>query len=237
MMKWVFSGLILCAVLFGLLNGRMNEVTNAALGECGNAVELCITLTGAMCMWSGLMRIAEKSKLTERVSEFFGPVISFLFEGMDPKSPAAQAITLNLSANLLGLGNAATPLGVAAMRELDKVNGGSKTASNNMIIFVVLNTASLQLIPTTTALLRSKAGSATPLDILPAVICASFASISAGVIMAKTLNRLFPAADGPDGGGRAAAKRRRGKGRARFATLPVLSAGNGPRRSPGRGAG
>jgi spore maturation protein A len=193
MMKWVFSGLILVAVLFGLLGGRMNEVSNAALNECGNAVQLCITLTGAMCMWSGLMKIAVKSKLTEKISRLMAPVIGLLFDGLDYKSPAAQAITLNLSANLLGLGNAATPLGIAAMRELHKLNGGGEVASNHMILFVVLNTASLQLVPTTTALLRSQAGSVTPLDILPAVICASAVSITAGVIMAKLLNRAFPA--------------------------------------------
>lgn len=193
MMKWVFSGLILVSVLFGALNGRMNEVSNAALNECGNAVQLCLTLTGAMCMWSGLMKIAVKSKLTEKLSRLMAPVISLLFDGLDYKSLAAQAITLNLTANLLGLGNAATPLGINAMRELQKDNKRPDTASDNIILFVVLNTASLQLVPTTTALLRSKAGSATPLDILPAVICASAASITAGIVMTKLLNKAFPA--------------------------------------------
>ncbi|MDR2932877.1 MAG: spore maturation protein A [Oscillospiraceae bacterium] len=196
MMKWMFSGLILIAVVFGLLNGRMNEVTNAALNECGNAVQLCITLMGTMCMWSGLMKIAEKSKLTEKMSAFIAPVIGRLFGGLDHRSPAAQAITLNLSANLLGLGNAATPLGIHAMKELHKMNGASDTASDNMILFVVLNTASLQLVPTTTALLRAKAGSAMPLDILPAVICASFASITVGIIVAKTLSAISAAKGG-----------------------------------------
>jgi len=193
MMKWVFSGLILISVLFGLLNGRIGEVTNAALNECGNAVQLLITLTGAMCMWSGLMKIATKSKLTEKLSRLMAPVISLLFEGLDYKSPAAQAITLNMTANFLGLGNAATPLGINAMREMQKLNGGRDTASNNMVLFVVLNTASLQLIPTTTALLRSKAGAMTPLDILPAVFFASLVSVTVGIIVAKILNAMLPA--------------------------------------------
>ncbi|MDL2234252.1 spore maturation protein A [Ruminococcaceae bacterium OttesenSCG-928-L11] len=199
MMKWVFSVLILGGVLFGLMNGRMDAVTNAALTECGNAVQLCITLAGTMAMWSGMMKIAEKSKLTERISKVLSPVIGALFGGLDYRSPAATAITLNLSANLLGLGNAATPLGINAMRELQKLNPHPDTASDHMILFVVLNTASLQLVPTTTALLRANAGSATPLDILPAVICASFASISAGILMAKLLNRTFPVRGTPPG--------------------------------------
>ena len=188
--------MILCAVLFGLMNGRMSEVTNAALTECGNAVQLCLTLTGAMCMWSGLMKIAEKAQLTEKLSKLMSPVIRLLFGGLDHRSPAAKAITLNFSANLLGLGNAATPLGINAMRELHKLNRESPVASDNMVLFVVLNTASLQLVPTTTAMLRAQAGSATPLDILPAVLVASAASITAGVAVAKILGRAFPAKPG-----------------------------------------
>ena len=190
MMKWVFSGLILLSVVFGLLNGRISAVSGAALSEAGNAVQLLITLTGAMCMWSGLMKIAARSGLTEKLSRLMAPVIALLFGGLNYKSPAAQAITLNITANLLGLGNAATPLGINAMRELHKLNGGADTASNNMVLFVVLNTASLQLVPTTTALLRSKAGSAAPLDILPAVLCASLVSLAVGIITAKLLGAV-----------------------------------------------
>lgn len=139
------------------------------------------------------MKIAVKSGLTEKLSRLMAPVIGLLFRGLDYRSPAAQAITLNLTANLLGLGNAATPLGINAMTELQKLNHQPETASDHMVLFVVLNTASLQLVPTTTALLRSKAGSAMPLDILPAVLCASAVSVTAGVLMAKLLNWLFPA--------------------------------------------
>jgi Uncharacterized membrane protein, required for spore maturation in B.subtilis. len=189
MMKWVFSAFILVGSIFGLLTGRMNQVSNAILTECGAAVQLCITLTGAMCMWSGVMKIAQQSGLTEKLSRLFAPGIRLLFEQIDSKSPAAQAICLNLSANLLGLGNAATPLGIAAMKELDKLNWHRPVASKNMVMFVVLNTASLQLVPTTTALLRANAGAATPLDILPAAVMASVVSIAAGILAAKFLGR------------------------------------------------
>jgi len=189
MMKWVFSGLILSSVLIGMALGRMDAVTGAAISDCGKAVELTLTLTGSMCMWSGLMKIAERAKLTEKISRLFSPVIRLLFTGLDHRSPAAQAITLNISANLLGLGNAATPLGIAAMQEMQKSNPHKSTANNNMVMFVVLNTASLQLLPTTTALLRANAGSPTPMDIMPASWVASGVSILSGVVMAKLLSR------------------------------------------------
>lgn len=188
MMKWVFSGLIVFSVIFGIIAGRMNEVSNAAIASCGDAVGLMITLTGSMCLWSGLMKVADRACLTEKISGLFSPLIKVLFGGMDHKSESAKAITLNISANLLGLGNAATPLGIAAMRAMDKENNHGKTASNNMIIFVVLNTASMQLIPTTTAILRQAAGSSRPLDIMPAVWVSSFVSVASGIIMCKLLS-------------------------------------------------
>jgi len=190
MMKWIFSGLILLSVVFGIGQGRMDAVTNAAIADCGKAVELTLSLAGSMCMWSGLMKIAEKAGLTERISSLFRPVIRFLFSGMDHKSPAAQAITLNISANLLGLGNAATPLGITAMREMQKQTPHSATATNNMVMFVVINTASLQLLPTTTALLRQQAGAAAPLDIMPAAWISSAVTLTVGILMAKLLGGL-----------------------------------------------
>ncbi|WRS26596.1 nucleoside recognition domain-containing protein [Oscillospiraceae bacterium MB08-C2-2] len=189
MMKWIFSGMIFAAVVFGILQGRMDAISQAAIRECGGAVELTLSLMGSMCMWSGFMKIAEKAGLTKKLSRLFSPVIRLLFEKMNPDSAAAQAITLNISANLLGLGNAATPLGIAAMRQMEKDGGYSKTASNNMAMFVVLNTACLQLIPTTTALLRANAGAAEPLDIMPAAWAASLLSVLSGIIMAKILSK------------------------------------------------
>lgn len=189
--------MVVLAVLFGIVTGRMNDVSRAAISSCGEAVQLTITLLGAMCLWSGLMKVADKAGLTLKLSRLFAPVIRLLFEGMDHRSQAARAITLNISANLLGLGNAATPLGIAAMREMEKESAGG-VATNNMAMFVVINTASLQLIPTTTAVLRQAAGSARPLDIMPAVWVASLVSVSMGVLAAKLLSKLWKAT--PQGG-------------------------------------
>lgn len=192
MMKWMFAGMIVAGVLIGALNGRLDEVTTAILSECGKAVELAITLMGSMCLWSGIMKIADQGGLTKKISKWFGPILGLLFPRLSRESKAANAITLNLSANLLGLGNAATPLGITAMKELAKSNPHPGTASDEMILFVVLNTASMQLLPTTTAALRQAAGAQSPFDILLPVWLASFVSVVSGILAAKVLALFRP---------------------------------------------
>ena len=191
MMSWLFTGMLVLSLLFGILNGRMEQVSISAANECSNAVTLAIQLAGVMCLWSGLMRIAEVSDLTGKLSRLFRPVMKLLFWHLPADSKAAKAIIMNLTANLLGLGNAATPLGIAAMKELEKISPRKGIASNEMALLVVLNTASLQLIPTTTAALRLAAGSAAPMEILPAVWLASSMSILSGILAAKFFSRLF----------------------------------------------
>jgi spore maturation protein A len=189
MMKWVFSGFVALAVLSGAATGRMGEVSNAALESCGDAVALVITLAGSMCLWSGLMKVADKAGLTEKLSLALRPVMRLLFKGMKHTSESARAITMNMAANLLGLGNAATPLGIAAMKAMAKEGGAGGGATDHMVMFVVLNTASLQLIPTTTAIMRAAAGSPRPLDIIPAVWLASAFSVAVGVAGAKLMGK------------------------------------------------
>jgi spore maturation protein A len=189
MMKWVFSGFVALAVLFGAATGRMNEVSTAALTSCGDAVQLVITLTGSMCLWSGLMKVADTAGLTEKLSLALRPVLRLLFKGMEHTSESARVITMNMAANLLGLGNAATPLGIAAMRAMAKEERAGSAATDNMVMFVVLNTASLQLIPTTPAVMRAAAGSLRPLDITPAVWLASAFSVAVGVSAVKLMGK------------------------------------------------
>lgn len=195
MMKWIFTVLITLSILFGILNGRMNDVSNSAISECINAVDLSITLAGSICLWSGLMRVAQKSGLTKIIAKLLSPITNLVFKGLDKSSYALELICMNITANLLGLGNAATPLGIAAITELNKDIPPNKKgiASNHMIMLVVMNTASIQLIPTTVATLRIKYGSSTPLDILPAVWITSIISLCVGLIMAAFLNKLIPA--------------------------------------------
>lgn len=182
---WVV--IMLLSLAAGALTGRLEPVTNALLAGGGEAIKLALTLGGAMCLWGGLMRIAEKGGLTSLLAKGMAPVMRVLFPKLDPAGPACRAMLMNMAANLLGLGNAATPLGLKAMAELEKENPQPGTASNHMVVFVVLNTASIQLIPTTVATLRLQYGAATPLDILPAVWLTSFASAIVAVTLAKIL--------------------------------------------------
>jgi len=165
-------------------------VSDAALRECANAVTLAISLAGVICLWSGIMRVAQSSGLTEVLAKAFTPLLKRLFNGIDEKGKALQYIVLNLTANLLGLGNASTPFGIAAMKELEKESGKGERASDNMVLFVVMNTASLQIIPTTVAALRLKNGSSAPMEILPAVWLVSAVTLTVTIIVAKTLSGM-----------------------------------------------
>ncbi|MCH5200821.1 MAG: hypothetical protein J1F60_07650 [Oscillospiraceae bacterium] len=189
-MKWIFSGLILLSVVIGFARGDASSVSNAAVSACSEAVALCITLCGMICLWSGIMRVAQSSGLTEIVAKALSPVLRLLFKGISPKGEAMQYIILNITANLLGLGNASTPFGIAAMKALEKEEKSGEKATDNMIVFVVLNTASLQLIPTTVAALRLQHGSAAPMEILPAVWAVSVINAVLTVSAAKVMGAL-----------------------------------------------
>ena len=194
MMKWIMTGLILLSVMFAALTNRMDSLTTAFLEECGNAVQLAISLTGIITLWSGIMRVAQSSGLTGKLAKLAEPVLSKLFGGLERGGKAMQYITLNITANILGLGNASTPFGIAAMREIEREEHSPEPekASHNMIVLTVLNTASLQLIPTTAAALRHAHDSADPMEILPCVwitsVCALAAALTATAIC-RTVSR------------------------------------------------
>lgn len=137
------------------------------------------------------MRVAKASGLMEKFSRVLSPVLKRLFKGINPKGEAMGYIVLNITANLLGLGNASTPFGIAAMKALEKEENSGEAATDNMILFVVLNTASLQLIPTTAAALRLQHGSAAPMEILPAVWAVSAANVILTVAAAKILGKIW----------------------------------------------
>ena len=191
MMTAIFSAMILSGVVIAALTGRMDAVSSAALTETTRAVELVISLTGNFCLWGGVMRIAQSSGLTDKLAALALPITKSLFKGLRPGGKAMGAVTMNLAANLLGLGNAATPLGIEAMCAMEREENTKDTASDNMVLFVAMNTASLQILPTTTALLRSQAGAKAPLDIFPAVWIASTVSVLSGILTAKALARFF----------------------------------------------
>ena len=194
-MKFLLLVIPALSFLFALFNGTMPEVSEAILERSGEAVELVISICGIMCFWCGIMKIAERAGLMEKISALLSPLVHLLFRNIKKGGKAAGLITMNLAANILGLGNASTPLGIAAMRAVSEENnynnsGENDTATEDMIMLAVLNTASLQILPTTAAAMRSANGSAAPLDILPCVWIVSIYSVTAAVVSAKLMGAL-----------------------------------------------
>lgn len=186
-MNYIWAALILISFFCALATGRMEQLSEAVLAGAANAVELVFAMLGMMCAWTGLMKIADAGGITAILARLFYPLTKRLFPGYAKDGPASKAICMNVTANLLGLGNAATPLGIAAMKEMQKANPDPFVADNGMVMFVVLNTASIQLIPTVMGTIRAKYGSPLPFDILPAVWFASVVSLLIGITVAKLL--------------------------------------------------
>ena len=186
LLNYIWTAMILFSVICAAATGRMSELSASILSGAGSAVTLVISLTGMMCAWTGMMKIAENAGITRLLSRALSPLMRRLFPSCEKDGPAVRAMCMNITANLLGLGNAATPLGIAAMKELKKTSP-SQTASNAMVTFVVLNTASIQLIPTFMATLRAQYGSVSPFDILPSVWVTSFGAVFAGMVAVKLM--------------------------------------------------
>ena len=189
-MAWIWTGMAVLSILCGLATGRGDLVAAAAVEGAQAAVELCVSITGMLCLWTGVMEIMRRSGLAEGLSRLLRPVLSALFPQVSKDRGVMDSISANVSANLLGLGNAATPLGIEAVRRMERKSPG--TASDAMCMLVVCNTASLQLIPTTVASLRSAAGSAAPFDILPATWLSSAISVCVGIGAVRLFSRLWP---------------------------------------------
>jgi len=202
-MNIVFALLILIAVLFGAQSGQMKAVSEAALSSAGLAVELSIGLIGVMALWLGLMRVAEEAGLVRLLARALRPIMTRLFPEVPPDHPAMSAMVLNVAANALGLGNAATPLGIKAMHELQSLNPDKDTATDAMALFLTINTSSVQLVPATVIALREaalRAGPAvvaagavavesSPGEILLPTLLATAVSTGVGVTAAKLLAR------------------------------------------------
>ena len=176
------------SVLFGLLGGTLDAVSAAALSGAASAVTLCLSMAGVICLWTGVMEVMERSGLAGKLARLFRPLLRRLLPRASREEETLSAVSANVSANLLGLGNAATPLGLKAAARMAKNSGG--VASDELCLLVVLNTASIQLVPATVASLRTAAGCETPFDILPAVWLTSLLALAAGLGMAAFLRRL-----------------------------------------------
>ncbi len=207
MLNYIWAGMIVLGIIFGAINGNMKEVTEAALDSAGEAVSLCIAMAGIMALWVGLMEIAESSGLILKLTDKLSPFISFMFPRLPKKHKARDYISMNVIANVLGLGWACTPAGLKAMEELAKLEEergnpaylpgsvgtkGSKTervASNEMCTFLILNISSLQLIPVNMIAYRQQYGSVNPAGIIAPAIVATFISTLTAVVYCKVKDR------------------------------------------------
>ena len=188
-MTILWTGMVVLSILCGLATGQSAQVAAAAVEGTQAAVELCLSMAGVLCLWMGVMEVMRRSGLSDGLSRLLRPVLRRLYPEFARDREVMDTISANVSANLLGLGNAATPLGLEAARRMAERSPG--VASDSLCMLVVCNTASIQLLPTTVASIRSAAGSAAPFDILPAVWLASAASLTAGLLAAKALSKVW----------------------------------------------
>ncbi len=190
MVNFVWLGMIVFGIVVAASNGNIEVVTKAALDGADSAVKISISLIAIITFWLGIMKLAEEAGLVRALAWLVRPVMRFLFPSIPKEHPAMGAIVMNLSANILGLGNAATPMGLIAMQELQKLNNGRDIASDAMCTFLALNTACITLIPTTIIGIRLLYGSADPTEIVGPTIMATAFSMAVAVVVDRLL-RLF----------------------------------------------
>jgi spore maturation protein A len=182
--------MIILAVVLGGVNGKINEVTKAAIDSASGAVTIAIGLIGTMALWLGIVKIAEDSGLMSLLARAIAPIMKRLFPDVPPGHPAMGSMTMNIAANMLGLSNAATPLGIKAMEDLETLNKQPGIATNAMCVFLTINTAGLQIIPATMISIMASAGSKDPAIIIGTTIAASCSALIVGVATAKVLEKL-----------------------------------------------
>lgn len=191
MLNIIWPIFIIISFLYAIMVGRVDDVNQSIFDSATSAVELSITFLGTMCLWNGMMKILQETSLMEKLTKLLKPFMRFLFPDLKKNDKAYQEISMNIIANILGLGNAATPLGLKAMKTMQKENSKKDTLSNSMAMFIVLNTASLQLIPTTVIAIRSSLESENPSSIIIPVWIATIVAAIVGVSVTKVLMRKF----------------------------------------------
>lgn len=183
MVNYIWAALAIIGIVFAAVNGTMDEVNKAIFSGAKEAVTICIGLISVLVFWLGMMKIAEQAGLLQKLTNLFRPIVAKLFPEVPKNHPAMGYILSNMIANIFGLGNAATPLGIKAMEELKRLNGGKNSASNSMITFLALNTSCITLIPTTVIAIRMNYHSASPTDIVGTTIIATIFSCIGGILI------------------------------------------------------
>jgi spore maturation protein A len=190
MLNYIWLSMVILAVILGGINGKIENVTKSAIDSAGSAVTIAINLVGVMALWLGIMKIAEDSGLMTIIAKAIAPIMKWLFPDVPREHPAIGSMTMNIAANMLGLGNAATSLGLKAMEDLETLNKRPGIATNAMCTFLTINTAGIQLIPATMISIMASAGSTEPTAVIGTTIAASFTALIAGVAAVKFLERL-----------------------------------------------
>ena len=185
MLNKIWPIFILISIIYAFLSGNIENLNNTIFDSLKEAVNLTIIFLGTICMWNGIMKIIKNTSLINKINIIFKPVINYLFPDLKDNKKAKEEISMNIIANVLGLGNAATPLGLNAMKTMQKDNIKKDTLNNSMIMFILLNTASMQIIPTTVIAIRTSLGSENPSKMVVAIWISSFCALIAGIFFTK----------------------------------------------------
>lgn len=185
MLNYIWAFMILASIVVGFFNGNLNAVVQSAFDSANGSIQTVLSIVGVTALWSGMMKIAEKSGLIKIFTKMIKPINSFIFPELKGEKTALEAVSANMVANFLGLSNAATPLGIKAMEELDRINGRKAKASNSMCMFAIINSASIQLLPSTMIGIRTSFLSANPSEIIVPVWIVSFVTAFSGICLAK----------------------------------------------------
>jgi len=178
---------IIISLIYAICLGRVSEVNLEIFNSVENAVQMSIKLLGTICLWNGIIKIAEKTSLIDKLKKMLNPILKFLFPDINENDKAYGEISMNMVANIMGLGNAATPLGLNAMQSMQKQNSNKKELSNSMAMFIIINTASIQIIPTTVIAIRSSLGSNNPTQMILGVWLATVGAAISAIIITKIL--------------------------------------------------
>lgn len=190
MLNIIWPLFIIISFIYAIFSGNIEDVSNGIFSSLTEVVNLSLTFLGTMCLWNGIMEIAKRTTLIKNLTNFFRPLINFLFPELKGNRQAKEEISMNMIANILGLGNAATPLGIKAMKTLQKENKNKMVLSNSMLMFILINTASIQLIPTNVIAIRNSLNSSMSTQIIFPVWLATINAALASIITAKILIRL-----------------------------------------------
>lgn len=189
MLNKLWPCFIINSFIYAIFNFNMNELNNSIFDSCKQTIEMILNFIGIMCMWNGIMEIVKETTLINKITKCLSPIMKFLFPELKKDNKAYKEISMNIIANFLGLGNAATPLGLKAIESLQQENKNKEELSNSMVMFIVLNTASIQIIPTTVIAIRASMGSTNPSSIIIPSYIASIIAVAIGILSVKILSK------------------------------------------------